>query len=148
MKTLDIRICEYILTELTKTTLVHLYSRGFRNDGLAEFDLDLTKNLNLIYDSPNLKVKQELDSFFKETFDMNTLIKGWYNELVNDRKLIKFLKVVEDFGIVDIIDVPDKAIEKIVDMFGNVTYNSSTYGTLLYQNYEMLYIDLYEYSLV
>lgn len=143
MEQLNIRVCEKLLDELNKMTLVHLYSKGFRSSDLMDFGLDLTKDCNLIYQTSNRRIKKELDYFFKERFNINFIIKFWYKELLIDNKIVKFLKLREDEGIWEIIDLHNDNIEKSVDEFGNKTYKSIK-DDIIYKDCEIFYIDMQE----
>ena len=63
------RIQRIVLSELKKIAIVHLYSHGYTDDSVANFDISLT-NPSIIYD-------QERMAMFKEKLDMaNTAVEN------------------------------------------------------------------------
>jgi hypothetical protein len=111
-RTID-RIQRIILSELNKIALVHLYTQGYRNDQLTNFELSLTTP-SIIYDQERIALLKEKVSLAKDIVDGKILPTDWvydnifhlsqdqfdeYRDLIaEDQKRIFRFKQIENEG--------------------------------------------------
>jgi len=74
-RTID-RIQRIILSELNKIALVHLYTQGYRNESLTNFELSLTTP-SIIYDQERIALMREKVSLAKDIIDGKLLPTDW-----------------------------------------------------------------------
>jgi len=74
-RTID-RIQRIILSELYKIALVHLYSQGFRDENLTNFELSLTTP-SIIYDQEKIALLKEKVSLAKDLMEFKILPSDW-----------------------------------------------------------------------
>jgi hypothetical protein len=111
-RTID-RIQRIILSELNKIALVHLYTQGYRNEGLTNFELDLTTP-SIIYDQERIALMKEKVDLARNIIETKILPTDWiydnvfhlsqdqfdeYRDLIaEDQKRIFRLKQIENEG--------------------------------------------------
>jgi len=111
-RTID-RIQRIILSELYKIALVHLYTQGYKNDQLTNFELSLTTP-SIIYDQERIALMKEKVSLAKDIIDGKLLPTDWiydnvfhlsqdqydeYRDLIaEDQKRIFRFKQIENEG--------------------------------------------------
>jgi len=111
-RTID-RLQRIILSELYKIALVHLYTQGYRNEALTNFELSLTTP-SIIYDQERIALMREKVSLAKDIVDGKLLPTDWiydnifhlsedqYDEyrdlIVEDQKRIFRFKQIENEG--------------------------------------------------
>jgi hypothetical protein len=111
-RTID-RIQRIILSELNKIALVHLYTQGYRNEGLTNFELNLTTP-SIIYDQERIALMKEKVDLARQMMETKLLPTDWiydnifhlsedqYDEyrdlLVEDQKRTFRLKQIENEG--------------------------------------------------
>jgi hypothetical protein len=111
-RTID-RIQRIILSELNKIALVHLYTQGYRNEGLTNFELDLTTP-SIIYDQERIALMKEKVDLARNIIETKVLPTDWiynnvfhlsqdqfdeYRDLIaEDQKRIFRLKQIENEG--------------------------------------------------
>ena len=79
-RTID-RIQRIILSELNKIALVHLYTQGYRNEGLTNFELDLTTP-SIIYDQERIALMKEKVELARSIIETKVLPTDWiYNNV-------------------------------------------------------------------
>jgi len=128
------RVQKIIEAELTKIAIIHLYSQGFRNEDLINFDLKLTR-------SSTLREQQKLDlldkkvSMTKSCRESESLSMKWIyetvwefsedeikdieDEIINDKKTMFRMAQIQDGG-------NDPAItNKVVDTSNTASDNNS-----------------------
>jgi len=117
------RIQKFIISELKKIAIVHLYSRGYRDESLVDFELELT-NPSTIFEKEKLEIwsdkvgvatdmiENKLFSFewiYKNIFHMSEDdIEKVKNQIVEDAKQRYRFSSIEDDG-----DDPAKPFKKI-----------------------------------
>jgi hypothetical protein len=74
-RTID-RIQRIILSELYKIALVHLYTQGYRDAGLTNFELSMTTP-SIIYDQERIALMREKVSLAKDAVDSKLLPSDW-----------------------------------------------------------------------
>jgi len=74
-RTID-RIQRIILSELNKIALVHLYTQGYRNESLTNFELSLTTP-SIIYDQERIALMKEKVDLAKNIIDGKLLPTDW-----------------------------------------------------------------------
>jgi hypothetical protein len=74
-RTID-RIQRIILSELNKIALVHLYTQGYRNESLTNFELSLTTP-SIIYDQERIALMKEKVDLAKNIVDGKLLPTDW-----------------------------------------------------------------------
>jgi len=108
------RVQKFIVSELTKIAIVHLYSQGYRDAELVDFSLELT-NPSTIFEKEKVSVWQEKTSLAKEMIDAKIYSRKWIhttvfntseddidtinNDIVEDAKQAYRLKKIEEEGI-------------------------------------------------
>jgi hypothetical protein len=70
------RIQKIILSELYKIALIHLYSQGYNNEGLTNFDLGLTTP-SIIYDQERINLLKEKVELARNIMDTKLLPTDW-----------------------------------------------------------------------
>jgi hypothetical protein len=111
-RTID-RIQRIILSELNKIALVHLYTQGYRNEGLTNFELDLTTP-SIIYDQERIALMKEKVELARSIIETKVLPTDWiydnifhlsqdqfdeYRDLIaEDQKRIFRMKQIENEG--------------------------------------------------
>ena len=70
------RIQKIILSELYKIALIHLYSQGYNNEGLTNFELDLTTP-SIIYDQERINLLKEKVELARNIVDTKLLPTDW-----------------------------------------------------------------------
>jgi hypothetical protein len=111
-RTID-RIQRIILSELNKIALVHLYTQGYRNESLTNFELSLTTP-SIIYDQERIALMKEKVDLAKNIIDGKLLPTDWiydnvfhlsqdqydeYRDLIaEDQKRIFRFKQIENEG--------------------------------------------------
>jgi hypothetical protein len=111
-RTID-RIQRIILSELNKIALVHLYTQGYRNEGLTNFELDLTTP-SIIYDQERIALMKEKVGLARDIIETKILPTDWiydnifhlsqdqfdeYRDLIaEDQKRIFRMKQIENEG--------------------------------------------------
>jgi hypothetical protein len=111
-RTID-RIQRIILSELNKIALVHLYTQGYRNEGLTNFELDLTTP-SIIYDQERIALMKEKVDLARSIMETKILPTDWvydnvfhlsqdqfdeYRDLIaEDQKRTFRLKQIENEG--------------------------------------------------
>jgi hypothetical protein len=70
------RIQKIILSELYKIALIHLYSQGYNNEGLTNFELDLTTP-SIIYDQERINLLKEKVELARNIIDTKLLPTDW-----------------------------------------------------------------------
>lgn len=117
------RVQKFIVSELTKIAIVHLYSQGYRDAELVDFSLELT-NPSTIFEKEKVSVWQEKVNVAKDMMESKIYSKKWIytnvfntsddditvisNDIVEDAKQAYRLKKIEEEGI-----DPAKAYNKI-----------------------------------
>jgi hypothetical protein len=93
------RIQRILTSELTKIAIVHLYSQGYRDESLVDFELELT-NPSTIFEKEKLEIfaeKVDVATAMVENkfFSYNWIYKNIFNMSDDDMKAVKE-EVVED----------------------------------------------------
>lgn len=93
------RLQRIICSELTKIAIVHLYSQGYRDDSLVDFELELT-NPSTIFEKEKLeiwsdKVAVATDMVENKFFSYDWIYKNIFNMSEDDIKEVKD-QIVED----------------------------------------------------
>lgn len=117
------RVQKFIVSELTKIAIVHLYSQGYKDAELVDFSLELT-NPSTIFEKEKVSVWQEKTNLAKDMIDAKIYSRKWIhttvfntseddiavinNDIVEDAKQAYRLKKIEEEGI-----DPAKAYNKI-----------------------------------
>jgi len=70
------RVQRILVSELTKIAIVHLYSQGYNNEDLAEFDLQLT-NPSTIYQQEQVELWNSKIQLAREIKDTQILSEDW-----------------------------------------------------------------------
>jgi hypothetical protein len=93
------RIQRIVVSELTKIGLVHLYSQGYTNEDLVDFDLELT-NPSTIYEQEKIELWNSKIALARDIKDNKMLSEDWIYDnifgIVKDQKELERDKVVED----------------------------------------------------
>lgn len=108
------RVQKFIVSELTKIAIVHLYSQGYRDAELVDFSLELT-NPSTIFEKEKVSVWQEKVNVAKDMIDAKIYSRKWIhttvfntseddinvinNDIVEDAKNAFRLKKIEEEGI-------------------------------------------------
>jgi hypothetical protein len=111
-RTID-RLQRIVLSELNKIALVHLYTQGYRNEALTNFELSLTTP-SIIYDQERIALMKEKVDLAKNIIDGKLLPTDWiydnvfhlsqdqydeYRDLIaEDQKRIFRFKQIENEG--------------------------------------------------
>lgn len=93
------RVQKFIVSELTKIAIVHLYSQGYKDAELVDFSLELT-NPSTIFEKEKVSVWQEKVNLAKDAIESNIFSKKWiYGNVFNmseDDILVVSNDIVED----------------------------------------------------
>lgn len=108
------RVQKFIVSELTKIAIVHLYSQGYRDAELVDFSLELT-NPSTIFEKEKVSVWQEKTNLARDMIETKIYSREWIhstvfntseddmlkinNDLVEDAKTAYRLKKIEEEGI-------------------------------------------------
>jgi hypothetical protein len=108
------RVQKFIVSELTKIAIVHLYSQGYRDAELVDFSLELT-NPSTIFEKEKVSVWQEKTNLAKDMIDAKIYSRKWIhttvfntsdddidvinNDIIEDAKSAFRLKKIEEEGI-------------------------------------------------
>ena len=77
------RIQKIVLSELTKIAIVHLYSQGYENEDLVNFELELT-NPSIIYEQEKAALWSEKVSLVSDMKDLKMVSQEWmYKNIFN-----------------------------------------------------------------
>jgi uncharacterized membrane protein YgcG len=93
------RIQRIISSELSKIAIIHLYSQGYRDESLVDFELELT-NPSTIFEKEKIeiwsdKVSVATDMVENKFFSFNWIYKNIFNMSEDDIKIVKD-EVIED----------------------------------------------------
>ena len=96
------RIQKIVLSELTKIAIVHLYSQGYDNEDLVNFELELT-NPSIIYEQEKANLWSEKVSLVSDMKDLKMLSQEWmYKNIFNmsdDEWKLEQGKVISDIKL-------------------------------------------------
>jgi len=77
------RIQKIVLSELTKIAIVHLYSQGYENEDLVNFELELT-NPSIIYEQEKANLWAEKVNLVRDMKDLKMVSQEWmYKNIMN-----------------------------------------------------------------
>ena len=81
-RTID-RIQRIILSELNKIALVHLYTQGYRDDSLTNFELSMTTP-SIIYEQEKIELLKSKAELAQTVLELNLLSTDWiYDNIIN-----------------------------------------------------------------
>ena len=80
------RIQKIVTSELTKIAIVHLYSQGYTNEDLVDFELELT-NPSTIAEGEKLELWNEKISIASSIKDLNMLSEDWIYKYIFDMSI-------------------------------------------------------------
>ena len=93
------RIQKIFVSELTKIAIIHLYSQGFSDEDIINFELQLT-NPSTIYEQEKIALWQEKVSLIRDMQEIKLLSNEWiYKQIINladDEIVSEKKKVVDD----------------------------------------------------
>jgi hypothetical protein len=96
------RIQKIVLSELTKIAIVHLYSQGYENEDLVNFELELT-NPSIIYEQEKVALLSEKTSLTRDLKDLKMISQEWiYKNIFNmsdDEWKAEQEKVIDDLKL-------------------------------------------------
>jgi hypothetical protein len=96
------RIQKIALSELTKIAIVHLYSQGYENEDLVNFELELT-NPSIIYEQEKANLWSEKVSLVRDMKDLKMVSQEWmYKNIFNmsdDEWKLEQAKVINDLKL-------------------------------------------------
>lgn len=96
------RIQKIFVSELTKIAVIHLYSQGFKDDDIVNFELSLT-NPSTIYEQEKIALWQEKVSLVRDMQEIKLLSNDWiYKNIINlaeDEIQSEKKKVLDDVKI-------------------------------------------------
>tara|TARA_R110001632_G_scaffold109521_1_gene219802 strand:+ start:1 stop:933 length:933 start_codon:yes stop_codon:yes gene_type:complete len=96
------RIQKIVLSELTKIAIVHLYSQGYTDDQLVNFELQLT-NPSIIYEQEKANLWSEKISLASDIKDLKMVSQDWvYKNIFNmseDEWKEEQFKVINDLKL-------------------------------------------------
>ena len=96
------RLQKIILSELTKIAIVHLYSQGYENADLVNFELELT-NPSIIYEQEKANLWSEKVSLVSDMKDLKMVSQEWmYKNIFNmsdDEWKTEQAKVIRDIKL-------------------------------------------------
>ena len=96
------RIQKIVLSELTKIAIVHLYSQGYTDDQLVNFELELT-NPSIIYEQEKANLWSEKISLASDIKDLKMVSQDWvYKNIFNmseDEWKEEQFKVINDLKL-------------------------------------------------
>ena len=77
------RVQRIVLSELTKIAIVHLYSQGYENEDLVNFELELT-NPSIIYEQEKAALWSEKVTLVRDMKDLKMISQEWmYKNIFN-----------------------------------------------------------------
>lgn len=93
------RIQKIFISELSKIAVIHLYSQGFKNEDIVNFELSLT-NPSTIYEQEKISLWQEKVSLIRDMKEIRMLSDDWIYEnvlnLSNDEREKQKKLVLDD----------------------------------------------------
>ena len=93
------RIQKIVLSELTKIGIVHLYSQGFENADLIDFDLEL-QNPSMIHEQEKLELMNQQIEAAEKAMDTKLFSREWVYDNIfdfsNDQKEVIFKQMIDD----------------------------------------------------
>ena len=96
------RIQKIVLSELTKIAVVHLYSQGYENEDLVNFELELT-NPSIIYEQEKAALWSEKVSLVRDMKELKMVSQDWmYRNIFNmsdDEWKLEQAKVISDLKL-------------------------------------------------
>jgi len=96
------RIQRIVLSELTKIAIVHLYSQGYENSDLVNFELELT-NPSIIYEQEKAALWSEKTTLVRDMKDLKMVSQEWmYKNIFNmsdDEWKLEQAKVINDLKL-------------------------------------------------
>ena len=96
------RIQKIVLSELTKIAIVHLYSQGYENEDLVNFELELT-NPSIIYEQEKVALLSEKTSLTRDLKDLKMISQEWIYKNIfnmsNDEWKLEQEKVIDDLKL-------------------------------------------------
>ena len=96
------RVQKIVLSELTKIAIIHLYSQGYENEDLVNFDLELTTP-SIIYEQEKANLWSEKVSLASDIKDLNMISQEWvYKNIFNmsdDEWKLEQGKVINDIKL-------------------------------------------------
>lgn len=96
------RVQKIVLSELTKIAIVHLYSQGYENEDLVNFELELT-NPSIIYEQEKAALWSEKVALVRDMKDLKMISQEWmYKNIFNmsdDEWKLEQGKVINDLKL-------------------------------------------------
>lgn len=96
------RVQKIVLSELTKIAIVHLYSQGYENEDLVNFELELT-NPSIIYEQEKVALLSEKTTLVRDMKDLKMISQEWlYKNIFNmsdDEWVKEQQKVIDDLKL-------------------------------------------------
>jgi len=96
------RVQKIVLSELTKIAIIHLYSQGYENEDLVNFDLELTTP-SIIYEQEKANLWSEKVSLVSDMKDLKMVSQEWmYKNVFNmsdDEWKVEQAKVINDLKL-------------------------------------------------
>jgi hypothetical protein len=96
------RVQKIVLSELTKIAIIHLYSQGYENEDLVNFDLELTTP-SIIYEQEKASLWSEKVSLVRDMKDLKMVSQEWmYKNVFNmsdDEWKVEQAKVIKDLKL-------------------------------------------------
>lgn len=96
------RVQKIVLSELTKIAIVHLYSQGYENEDLVNFELELT-NPSIIYEQEKVALLSEKTTLVRDMKDLKMISQEWlYKNIFNmsdDEWIKEQQKVIDDLKL-------------------------------------------------
>ena len=96
------RVQKIVLSELTKIAIVHLYSQGYENEDLVNFELELT-NPSIIYEQEKVALLSEKTALIRDLKDLKMISQEWiYKNIFNmseDEWEVEQQRVIDDLKL-------------------------------------------------
>ena len=96
------RVQKIVLSELTKIAIVHLYSQGYENEDLVNFELELT-NPSIIYEQEKIALLSEKTALIRDLKDLKMISQEWiYKNIFNmseDEWEVEQQRVIDDLKL-------------------------------------------------
>jgi hypothetical protein len=93
------RLQKIVVSELTKIGIVHLYSQGFDDSDLIDFDLEL-QNPSMIHEQEKLELMNQRVELAEKAMETKLFSRKWIYDNIfdfsNDKKIQIFNDIVED----------------------------------------------------
>ena len=93
------RLQKIVVSELTKIGIVHLYSQGFNDSDLIDFDLEL-QNPSMIHEQEKLELMNQQVELAEKAMDTKLFSRKWIYDNIfdfsDDKKMQIFEDIVED----------------------------------------------------